>query len=136
MSITLTVFFDDPFWVGVFERRHGEDLMASRIVFGAEPKDFEVYDWVLHRWNQLRFSAPVADEERPRGPINPKRLQRMVRREVAGSGIGTKAQEALKLSYEAAKREGQIRAKLNKEAHEDAKFEMRQKKKREKHKGH
>lgn len=42
MNTKLTVFFDDPFWVGVFER-HDEGLLeTSRVVFGAEPKDYEV----------------------------------------------------------------------------------------------
>ena len=42
----LTVFFDDPFWVGVFSVTCGGKLCASRVVFGAEPRDGEVYDFI------------------------------------------------------------------------------------------
>ena len=42
--VTLTVFFEDPFWVGVVERIAEGSLSASKITFGAEPKDYEVWD--------------------------------------------------------------------------------------------
>lgn len=35
--VTLTVFFEDPFWVGVVERIAEGSLSASKITFGAEP---------------------------------------------------------------------------------------------------
>ena len=41
-DIQLTVFFEDPFWVGVFERTISGRLSVSKVTFGAEPKDYEV----------------------------------------------------------------------------------------------
>ena len=35
---SLTVFFEDPFWVGVYERTDGGRYEACKITFGAEPK--------------------------------------------------------------------------------------------------
>ena len=37
----LTVFFEDPFWIDVFERTEGSRLSAAKVTFGAEPKDYE-----------------------------------------------------------------------------------------------
>lgn len=37
----LTVYFDDPFWVGVFERIERDHLETCRVIFGTEPKDKE-----------------------------------------------------------------------------------------------
>lgn len=37
----LTVFFEAPFWVGVFERFEGGTLSVCKITFGAEPKDYD-----------------------------------------------------------------------------------------------
>ena len=34
----LTVFFEAPFWVGVFERFEGGTLSVCKITFGAEAK--------------------------------------------------------------------------------------------------
>lgn len=41
---SFTVFFEDPFWVGVYEREEPGGLTACRVVFGAEPKDGEIYE--------------------------------------------------------------------------------------------
>ena len=47
ISSSLTVFFEEPFWVGVYERQSGNRLEVCKITFGAEPKDYEVYDFLL-----------------------------------------------------------------------------------------
>lgn len=39
----LTVHFEEPFWVGVFERRSKGKLAVCKVTFGSEPKDYEVY---------------------------------------------------------------------------------------------
>ena len=56
METKLTVYFDDPFWVGVFERIEDGKLSVSKITFGAEPKDYEVLEFVLEHycWRALR----------------------------------------------------------------------------------
>ena len=38
----LTVFFEEPFWVGIFERIEDGKLSVAKVTFGAEPKDCEV----------------------------------------------------------------------------------------------
>ena len=40
----ITVYFEDPFWVGVFERIENGKLSAAKVTFEAEPKDYEVQD--------------------------------------------------------------------------------------------
>lgn len=52
----LTVFFEEPFWVGVFERIEEGKLSASKWTFGAEPKDYEVYEFILRHYYGLQFS--------------------------------------------------------------------------------
>ena len=42
----LTVFFEDPFWVGVFEVISDDKLAVCKITFGTEPKDYEVYEYI------------------------------------------------------------------------------------------
>ena len=62
MKINLTVFFEDPFWVGVFERFEDETLSVCRVTFGAEPKDCEIKDYVLRNYSELTFSSAVGAE--------------------------------------------------------------------------
>ena len=71
VSGRLTVFFEDPFWVGVFERISDGKLSVCKVTFGAEPKDYEVYDFVLKNYYQLRFSPVVATDIKETGR-NPK----------------------------------------------------------------
>lgn len=60
-----TVLFQPPFWVGIGERWTQEGYQAARVVFGAEPSDAQVYQWVLTSWHSLPFTAAEAGE-RPR----------------------------------------------------------------------
>ena len=42
----LTVYFEEPFWVGVFERIEDGKLSVAKVTFGAEPKDYEVQEYI------------------------------------------------------------------------------------------
>lgn len=136
VTAKLTVFFDDPFWVGVFESSDGDQLKVAKVTFGSEPKDGEIYDWLLKNYHRLQFSQPVDDEKTPEKPINPKRMQRVIHRQMTEKSIGTKAQQALKEEQENKKI---IRKAFNRqktEAEKQQQFELRQEKKKQKHRGH
>lgn len=134
VSDRLIVFFEEPFWVGVFERISEGKLSVCKVTFGAEPKDYEIYDFVLKNYYQLRFSPAVATEVKEIGR-NPKRVQREVRKQVQNTGIGTKSQQALKLQQEQLKTEHKIVSREQREAEKERKFERKQKKRKEKHRG-
>ena len=131
----LTVYFEEPFWIGVFERIEDGKLSVAKVTFGAEPKDYEVQEYIQKHYASLKFSpavdAVVKDIKR-----NPKRMQCEARRQMQETGIGTKSQQALKLQQEQNKQECKIRSREKKKAEELRMFEMKQQKKREKHKGH
>jgi len=132
----LTVLFEEPFWVGLYEREVDGQYEVSKVTFGAEPKDYEVYAYFLANFYTLRFSPSVetaADEERR---IRPKRRQREAQKAVQASGIGTKAQQALKLQQEQGKLEHKVRSREQREAEEARQFQLKQQKRREKHRGH
>ena len=42
----LTVYFEDPFRVGVFERIENGKLTVAKVTFGAEPKDYEIQQYI------------------------------------------------------------------------------------------
>ena len=52
----LTVLFEDPFWIGIFERIDGGKLSVAKVTFGAEPKDYEILDFVNRHYYHLKFS--------------------------------------------------------------------------------
>ena len=125
----LTVYFEEPFWVGVFERIEDGKLSVAKVTFGAEPKDYEVQEYIQKYYFSLKFSPAVEtvvkDIKR-----NPKRMQREAKKQTMETGIGTKSQQALKLQLR------KERSRKKKEAEEQRMFELKQQKKREKHKGH
>ena len=49
----LTVYFEEPFWVGVFERIEDGKLSVAKVIFGAEPKRLRsagIYSKVLFQF--------------------------------------------------------------------------------------
>ena len=54
VSVKLTVYFEDPFWIGIFERSIDEKLSVCKVIFGAEPKDNEVLELVLNRYSMKK----------------------------------------------------------------------------------
>lgn len=135
VSGKLTVYFEEPFWVGIFERIEDGKLSVAKVTFGAEPKDYEVQEYVQKYYFSLKFS-PAVDTVVKDIKRNPKRMQREAKKQMQKIGIGTKSQQALKLQQEQNKQERKLRSQEKKEAEKLRMFELKQQKKREKHKGH
>ena len=134
VSVVLRVFFEDPFWIGILERVESGRMTVCKITFGPEPKDYEVHGFLAKEYYGLRFSPAVAADVRE-AARNPKRVQREVRRQVQNTGIGTKAQQALKLQQEQWKTERKTVSREQREAEKQRQFELKQQKKKEKHRG-
>ena len=75
-SLSFTVFFEDPFWIGLFEYREQQLLYLKRIVFGSEPSEQVVYEWLKGCWYSISFQAPVETVRSKASHRNPKRMQR------------------------------------------------------------
>ena len=131
----LTVFFEDPFWVGVFERVEYRKLSVAKVTFGAEPKDYKVLELINRNYYHLQFS-PAVETVVKDTKKNPKRAQRDAKKQTLETGIGTKSQQALKLQQEQNKQERKVRSREQREAESQRIFELKKIKKREKHRGH
>ena len=135
VSGKLTVFFEEPFWVGVFERIGDGKLSVAKVSFGAEPKDYEVYEFIVKHYCSLRFSPAVAAVVKVTKK-NPKRMQRDVKKQLQDTGIGTKSQQALKLQQEQNKQVRKLNSREQKSAEAKRLFELKQQKTKDKHRGH
>ena len=135
MKASLTVFFEDPFWVGVFERIEDRKLSVCKVTFGAEPKDYDVLDFVLHHYYELSFSPAIETENR-RAAENPKRRLRNARKHLENPGIGTKSQQALQRQREEMKTERRQLSREERDAEAQRRFEMKQAKKKEMRRGY
>ena len=136
MEGMLTVYFEDPFWVGVFERDDETGYCVSRVVFGPEPTNAELCEYIKREYINLDFGKKIEDQIKIVRKKNFKRMQREVRKEIYEEGIGTKAQQALKLQMELNGKERQINSREEQREEEALKFKLKQEKKKEKHRGH
>ena len=133
----LTVLFNGQFWEGVVESNQDGCLKARRHVFGSEPKDSEVLDFVNHLALKLleestsSVEASVVEDKK----FNPKRRSREVAKEMSTRGVSTKAQEALQVELELQKKEKKVQSKAEKEEEKEQKRLLARQKAKEGHRG-
>ena len=131
----LTVFFENPFWIGVFEQISDGRLSVCKVTFGAEPKEYDVFEFILRNYYKLEFSAAVEITLKQKAD-NPKRRQRNARNQIKNTGIGTKSQQALQMQREEQKKEQKQKNREQRDAEKQRQFELKQQKRKEKHRGH
>lgn len=140
VSSTLTLYHDGQFWVGLIEHVEDDAYGVARIVFGAEPSDEEVLQFVLHQWHKLTFFEGENDPSGTCSPSklakNPKRRQREVTKALNRPALSTKAQQALADQREAHKTIDSQTRKLQREAEKQLHFQQRTEKRKQKHRRH
>lgn len=75
-------------------------------------------------------------EAKVKKKLNTKRLLRQARQATQNQGVGTKAQQALKLEHEWNKLKSRQAKRRKKEDYQALKYHLKQAKKKEKRKGH
>jgi len=136
VSLTLTVYFDGQFYVGLFEQTEKGRLRVCRFVFGPEPKERELLDFLSSGWRRLAFSPAVAAECLSPRPKSPKRMQREAAHALTVPPSSTKSQQAQSLAHEQRALVRKENKRARKEAEKDEAFALRQQKRKEKHRGH
>lgn len=135
-SAAMTVFFEEPFWVGVVERTDDNGYSVCKITFGAEPHDYEVYALILQEYERLKFSSCIPVAEKRQTVANHKKAQRNAGRQLAKTGTGTRSQQTLQQQREQNKMERRQKKREQKQQLEELQYQLKQQKRREKHKGH
>ncbi|RAV21611.1 YjdF family protein [Paenibacillus contaminans] len=133
----LTIYFAGEYWVGVVEDQADGKLRACRHIFGAEPHDAEVLDFVRHAMLPCldATSQSVAQADSFTRKVSPKRLARQAAAETARNGVSTYAQEALKNELAHRKRVRQVESREERELQRERKREIARRKAKEKHRG-
>lgn len=134
-DLNLNVFFQEPFWIGIFEKRIDGSLSVCKVTFGSEPKDYEVYEYILNNWLNLSFSPSIEDSITKNKKVNPKRIQRTIKKQLNNLRTGTKSQQALSLQHEERKISRNTKKKEQNEEIKKYKYDLKQQKKKEKHRG-
>ena len=137
-TIKVTVLLEKSLWIALFERNDSEGYAVARKIFGSEPTDAELYNFVLTHFDELKFTSPQ-DFKLEIKRKNPKRMQREVRREMKKAKRGiprtTHAQEVLRIDLEKNKKIRKKISKVEKEARLEEKFQQKQEKRKKTHRG-
>ncbi len=136
MKATFTVFFEAPFWKGIYEREEQNKIFVAIVVFGAEPKDIEVMQFLNTHFQSLRFTKLLETQQKTKVIQNYKRLQRNIKKQTTQKGISTKSQQALQQQRELFKTERKQKSNIQKKLLQKQQFEIKQQKKKQKKKGH
>ena len=134
-----TILFDPPYWIGLLETESDGLLYAARHIFGAEPSDPEVYAFVQHDLLPLMRSMTVGlpiDLAATPHHINPKRMQRVMRREVLRTDVPSKSHEAMRLQIEANTQARLTITRAQRDTERQHKRDVAAAKAKAKHKGH
>ena len=139
VTIKATVFLDKSFWVGTFERTDKEGYAVAKHIFGGEPTNAEVYEFVANNYTDLNFGAPKEFKLEIKR-MNPKRVQREVRKEMDRlkdtQKPSTLSQDYMREELEKNKLERKKRSSKEKREQKQEQFALRQEKKKKKQKGH
>lgn len=136
MKATFTVFFEVPFWKGIYEREENNKISVAIVIFGAEPKDIEIMQFINTHFQSLHFTKSLQIQQKIKVIQNYKRLQRNIKKQTEQKGISTKSQQALQQQRELLKTEKKQKYKMKKKLLQQQQFEMKQQKKKQKKKGH
>jgi hypothetical protein len=135
VTSVFTIFFEDPFWVGILEENYNGIIYIGKHIFGAEPSNSELLQFYINKFENIRkFKIGKTDIETKK--MNFKKAIKKSMKAQNKIGIGTKSQNLFKRAFEETmntkKKERKIIAILNKEG----KYIKKQGKKIEKRKGH
>lgn len=133
----LTIYFDGQLWIGITEDNQDGVMKVSRHIFWKEPKDAEVLYFINHIMMRLldRVATNIKVSHKKEKSVNPKRLARVVAKEMKQKGITTKAQEALKLELENRKVKRKTMSRELKEELKEKKRQLKIEKRKQKHRG-
>ena len=153
ISAQFTLYFDGRFWVGVLEHhelRHGSDAIsraitvrAARHVFGTEPSDVELYDFLLTHGGILidraaaspPVPAPRSVDSSSTPRPNPKRAARQAAKEAARARPSTAAQAALAAAREESSARGARNRSRRRRQEADEAWVRRRERAKRRHRG-
>lgn len=135
VSSTLTVYHDGQLWVGLAEHVEDGRYGVARIVFGAEPSNEEILQFVVNKWAKLSFFGHDSTEA-SKPAKNPKRRAREAAKALKQPAMSTKAQQVLAAQREAMKQASAHTRSRRRTEEADARFEQRKLKRKRKQRGH
>ncbi len=135
MRIVLTVLFEAPFWIAIFEREELGKISVARVVFGSEPTSPELLSWLLTHYSNLEFSQVSMATLHQSRVVNPKRATREAKRSALNTGVSSAAADVMRLELERRKLERRVVSKEEREAEAERQYQIHRAKAKARHRG-
>jgi len=135
VTSVFTIFFEDPFWVGILEENYNCINYIGKHIFGAEPSNSALLQYYIYEFENIKkLKIGVTDIKIKK--MNFKKSMNKSKKAQSKISVGTKSQNLFKKAFEETmdikKREKKIEEIMNKEK----KYKKKLVKKLEKKKGH
>ncbi len=132
---SFSVFFEDPFWVGVFESYENGILKIAKVTFYKEPTERELQEFLIDNYDKIKFFK-VEDSISVKNKMNPKRKLRDAKKQMNNEYSISKSKEYISSQFELNKINKKKDKSKEKKFLKDKKFIQKQAQRKEKHRGH
>jgi hypothetical protein len=135
VTSVFTIFFEDPFWVGVLEEQYDDQQYMGRHVFGAEPSNSELTQFYLNELGAIR-KIKIGESKIEAKKTGFKKSLSKAKQAQNKKGTGTKSQELFQRALEEAMDVKKKLVKAEERLDKAEKYAQKQEKKLKKRKGH
>lgn len=136
----ITIMFDLPFWIVLFESfEKGKYSVAREVIGTSEPTNAELLQFFDRLdFNRLCYTIPTEEEKVQKSKIGFKKMQKKVKKATEETNYKytySKAHEELKKQREQNKQKRESASKEDREEQKERIFELKQQKKKKKLRG-
>lgn len=133
----LTVFFEESFYRGVFERTVAGRYQVAKVTFGTQESTTNRIQQLINcRWSALRWTTGTPAAQSDQTSHNAKKRQRRAQQAIHQHGSSLQAGVALKLEHKQNLADKKKRRKAQRQAHAEEVRLKSQAKRLAKHRGH
>jgi hypothetical protein len=136
----ITIIFEEPFWIALIERYNEKNYSVAKLVIDtSEPQGVHLLDFFSNLDDErLQFTSAVPIEKRNIKTLSFKKQMHKNKHTQASTSkhVYTKAHSMLKEQQSQHKTERKKESQFEKEKFNQVKYELKQQKKKNKHRGH
>ena len=130
-----TIYFEKPYWIGICVRYTASCVFSSRHIFGSEPSNSEILDFYLNHFDKMKFiNCSINDIKYASKKVSYKKSLHKGRKEMSSGS--RPAVEIYNMGLSEYLRDKKEQQKEKEKTCREEKFNLKQKKRKDKKRGH
>ena len=135
VTSVFTIFFEDPFWVGILEENYNDINYMGKHIFGAEPSNSELLQFYIYRLDKIK-KIKTSETNIETEKMGFKKSLNKSKKIQNKTGVGTKSQNLFQRAFEEIMNIKKKEIKIQEIMDKEEKYKKKLEKKLEKKKGH